>query len=219
MKKLLVIQVAAFGHAWARAAWCAHGGRPAAAPARAGFSALTCTAQASLRTGLAPGAHGVVANGFFDPLLRRAAFWEQSCALVQGPRIWQTFRDRGGTVGLTFFQQSLGEPVDLLFSPAPIHTHGGGMIMGCYAGRMAWRPASPRMPRRLRLSQYWGRWPRSSPRSGSPKPSPAARRAGRAGPALHLPAAWIMTFSVSAGAPAQPARPPAVHAELERLLP
>lgn len=157
MKKMLVIQVAAFGHVWA----ARHGVRAVAGlplrPLAPVFPALTCTAQASLRTGLAPAAHGMVANGLFDPLLRRAAFWEQSCALVQGPRIWQTFRDRGGTVGLTFFQQSLGEPVDLLCSPAPIHTHGGGMIMGCYGwpdgveARLAAHAGGA-----FRLSQYWG---------------------------------------------------------------
>lgn len=157
MKKMLVIQVAAFGHVWA----ARHGVRAVAGlplrPLAPVFPALTCTAQASLRTGLAPAAHGMVANGLFDPLLRRAAFWEQSCVLVQGPRIWQTFRDRGGTVGLTFFQQSLGEPVDLLCSPAPIHTHGGGMIMGCYGwpdgveARLAAHAGGA-----FRLSQYWG---------------------------------------------------------------
>lgn len=157
MKKLLVIQVAAFGHAWA----VRHGVRAVAGlplrPLEPVFPALTCTAQATLRTGLAPAAHGMVANGFFDPLLRRAAFWEQSSALVQGPRIWQTFRDRGGTVGLTFFQQSLGEPVDLLLSPAPIHTHGGGMIMGCYGlpGDVEARLAA-HAGGSFRLSRYWG---------------------------------------------------------------
>ena len=157
MKKLLVIQVAAFGHAWA----VRHGVRAVAGlplrPLAPVFPALTCTAQATLRTGLMPAAHGMVANGFFDPLLRRAAFWEQSCALVQGPRIWQTFRDRGGTVGLTFFQQSLGEPVDLLFSPAPIHTHGGGMIMGCY-GQPSGLEArlTAHAGGAFRLNRYWG---------------------------------------------------------------
>jgi hypothetical protein len=121
------------------------------------FPALTCTAQAAARTGLPPAAHGMVANGFFDPVLRRPAFWEQSSALVGGPRVWDGFRARGGTVGLAFLQQSLGEQVDWLVSPAPIHTHGGGMMMGCYskpaalAARLA---AAARRP--FRLSRYWG---------------------------------------------------------------
>ena len=157
MRKLLVIQVAGLGYAFT----ARHGVREIAGlplrPGRPVFPALTCTAQASLRTGLPPGGHGMVANGFFDILLRKPRFWEQSAALVQGARVWDAFRDRGGTVGLFFFQQSLGEKVDQLVSPAPIHLHGGGMLMGCasmpeglYAGmaRAAGRP--------FRLRQYWG---------------------------------------------------------------
>ena len=35
-------------------------------------------------------------------------------------------------MGVYFFQQSLGEAADEIVSPAPIHTHGGGMIMATY---------------------------------------------------------------------------------------
>ena len=59
-------------------------------------------------------------------------FWEQSAALVEGPRIWDDFRARGGKVGLMFWQQSMGETVDLIVTPAPIHKHSGGMIQSCY---------------------------------------------------------------------------------------
>ena len=157
MKKLLVIQTAALGHEFA----VRHGVRTVGGsdvrPLRTVFPALTCTAQATLRTGLPPAEHGMVANGFFDVALRRALFWEQSSALVSGPRIWDAFRDRGGSVALAFFQQSLGERVDQLISPAPIHTHGGGMIMGCYsrpvdfAARLEQCAGHP-----FRLHQYWG---------------------------------------------------------------
>ena len=46
--------------------------------------------------------------------LRKVLFWEQSATLVEGPRIWEDFRARGGTVGLMFWQQSMGEEVDLV---------------------------------------------------------------------------------------------------------
>ena len=157
MNKLLVIQVAALGYDFAER----HGVREIAGlplrPMMPVFPALTCTAQASLRTGASPAAHGMVANGFLDPLLRKPVFWEQSSELVAGERIWEKFRAQGGLVGVTFFQQSLGENVETLLSPAPIHTHGGGMIMGCYSkpeplhARLA---ATARRP--FRLSQYWG---------------------------------------------------------------
>jgi len=157
MKKLLVIQTAALGYAFAaRHGLRAIGGLPARA-LQPVFPALTCTAQATLRTGLTPAEHGLVANGFFDTTLRKACFWEQSSALVGGPRIWDAFRSRGGTVALAFFQQSLGERVDQLVSPAPIHTHGGGMIMGCYSRPADFAARLTQCAKRpFRLHQYWG---------------------------------------------------------------
>ncbi|NOY81628.1 MAG: alkaline phosphatase family protein [Kiritimatiellaeota bacterium] len=121
------------------------------------FPALTCPAQASFRTAAGPALHGVVANGRFDRVLCRADFWEQSAALVAGARIWDGFRQRGGRVGMLFWQQSLGERVDLVLSPAPIHKHGGGMIEDCYSQppdlypRLCDRVGGP-----FRLRSYWG---------------------------------------------------------------
>ena len=157
MKKLLVIQVAGLGHGFAVRHGATTLGGGAIRPMRPVFPALTCTAQASLRTGLPPARHGMVANGFFDTTLRKPMFWEQSSALVSGERFWGGGRARGGTVGMMFFQQSLGEAVDFLVSPAPIHTHGGGMIMDCYS-------TPPGLQQRLtrhgggpfRLHRYWG---------------------------------------------------------------
>ena len=133
MKKLLVIQVAGLGHAFAARHGLREVGGCAVRPLEPVFPALTCTAQATLRTGLPPSGHGMVANGFFEAALRKPLFWEQSAGLVGGTRVWERFRANGGTVGLLFFQQSLGESVDQWLSPAPVHTHGGGMIMGCHS--------------------------------------------------------------------------------------
>jgi len=125
--------------------------------ARPEFPALTCPAQATLRTALPPDRHGIVFNGTFNRALRRPFFWDQSAGLVAGSRIWHGFRARGGTVGLLFWQQSLGEDVELILSPAPIHKHHGGMIDTCYS-----RPAPlyPRLVeavgRPFRLRDYWG---------------------------------------------------------------
>lgn len=157
MKKLLVIQAAGLGYDFATRHGVREIGGCAVRALQPVFPALTCTAQATLRTGLPPARHGLVANGFFDSTLRKPWFWEQSSALVSGPRIWDAFRSRGGTVALAFFQQSLGENVDQLISPAPIHTHGGGLIDDCYSqpadlyARLAQRAGGP-----FRLHRYWG---------------------------------------------------------------
>ncbi len=95
------------------------------------FPGLTCPVQATMRTALPPSGHGIVANGFFSLEQWRPLFWEQSSRLIGGPRIWNGFRRRGGIVGQLFIQQSLGQDADILYSPAPIHRHRGGMIRGC----------------------------------------------------------------------------------------
>ena len=155
MKKLLVIQVAGLGYDFMLKQGAPSCGTPSALKPL--FPALTCTAQATLRTGHAPAQHGMIANGFFDTTLRKPLFWEQSSALIEGQRFWEPFRVRGGTVALLFLQQSLGESADALISPAPIHTHGGGMIMSCYSQPDTLYPRLQKsVGRPFKLQHYWG---------------------------------------------------------------
>ena len=149
-KKLLVIDIAAFG-------WNLVSHLPEFRPAQAVWPALTCTAQASFRTAATPGAHGIVANGLFFKDLTKVLFWEQSATLCAGPRIWDGFRARGGTVGLMFWQQSMGENVDLIATPAPIHKHSGGMIQSCYTQPAALEQRlNEAIGRPFNLMNYWG---------------------------------------------------------------
>ncbi len=134
------------------------------APAPSVFPAVTCVAQASLRTGLAPAEHGMVSNGVWMADLCKPMFWEQSARLVKGKRVWDDLRAAGGKVGLFFFQQSLGESVDTLVSPAPIHKHGGGMIMSCYTKPTGVNSVLEDLYGRFPLWRYWG--PFASPTVG-----------------------------------------------------
>ena len=127
-------------------------------PRESVFPAVTCVAQASLRTGQTPAGHGMVSNGWWSEDLRRPLFWEQSARLVKGERVW------GRSTGVFFFQQSLGEDVELLISPAPIHKHGGGMIMGCYTKPAGMTDVLVRLAGRFPLWRYWG--PLASPKVG-----------------------------------------------------
>jgi hypothetical protein len=155
-KKLLIIQVAGLGQAFAQRHGICCGGRPLR-PMQAPFPAITCPVQAAFRTASPVAAHGVVANGRYDRVLRRTSFWEQSAAQVAGPRIWEAFRQQGGRVGLLFWQQSLGERADLILSPAPIHKHHGGMVDDCYGKPAALYPRlCQAVGRPFRLLRYWG---------------------------------------------------------------
>lgn len=163
-KRLVIVQVAGLGHEFLThsigTSWNGLSFQPIASV----FPAVTSTVQASFRTASPPSQHGMVANGLFQRDLRRALFWEQSSALVSGPRIWDAYRKRGKRVALLFWQQSLGEDVDMLLSPAPIHKHGGGLVQSVYS-----KPAGlyadlcRRIGRRFQLHRYWG--PIASPAS------------------------------------------------------
>lgn len=163
-QKILVVQVAALS--WdimkSNDAVALHGLN--FSPIDSVFPAVTCTAQASFRTATAPAQHGMTANGLFNKQLKKVLFWEQSASQIAGSRIWDNFRKNGNTVGMMFWQQILGESVDLIISPAPIHKHHGGMIQNCYS-----KPADvysfleDKMKRSFNLLGYWG--PLASPKS------------------------------------------------------
>ncbi len=187
MKKLLLLSIAAMGeellrtHGISSLAGCHIRGIKPVTPA------VTCVAQATLRTGLRPQAHGMTANGLFNRETLTSHFWTQSAKLVKGPRLWDNFRARGGRVGLYFFQQSLGETVDEVVSPAPIHTHGGGMIMATY--QMPERVLGMDNP--LPLYRYWG--PLASPKVGRNIVSALIQRIRR-GDAPELLCAYLPTL-------------------------
>ena len=122
------------------------------------FPSVTCVAQASLRTGLKPSEHGMISNGYWSETLQKPIFWEQSCKLVKGERTWSK------NSGVFFFQQSLGEDVELIVSPAPIHKHGGGMIMSCYTKPTGMAEVLVKLCGKFPLWRYWG--PLASPKVG-----------------------------------------------------
>ncbi len=163
-KKLLIIQAAALSQATA----LAHPldvGDVSFSPVATITPAVTCTVQASFRTASPPGEHGMIANGLYHRNLAKVMFWEQSSRQVAGERIWSEFRRAGGTVGMMFWQQSIGEDVDWILSPAPIHKHHGGMVDTCYA-----KPADlyerlcKAVGRPFKLRHYWG--PMASTKAG-----------------------------------------------------
>ena len=128
------------------------------APKASVFPAVTCVAQATLRTGLSPSEHGMISNGYWSETLRKPIFWEQSCRLVKGERVWSK------NSGVFFFQQSLGEDVELIVSPAPIHKHGGGMLMSCYTKPTGMAEVLTKLCGKFPLWRYWG--PLASPKVG-----------------------------------------------------
>ncbi|MBU2515686.1 alkaline phosphatase family protein [bacterium] len=120
------------------------------------FPDVTCTVQATLKTGKPPSDHGIICNGYFNRELRKTYFWEQSSQLISGERWFQQGRKTGKTVGITFVQQSLGEEVDIVFSPQPIHKHHGGMIFDSLTLPSELKESLRSRLGKFPLFKYWG---------------------------------------------------------------
>lgn len=155
--RLLVVQIAALGYDFLERTAGTRWSGLQFQPADSVFPALTCSVQGTVRTGLPPARHGMVFNGVFLPKLRRPSFWEQSSALVEGRRVWEGFRSNGGTVGMLFWQQSLGEDVDVLLSPWPVHKHGGALVDTTHSVPASlYASLRGTLGRPFRLRDYWG---------------------------------------------------------------
>lgn len=129
-RKILSLQCAGFGHNLLELHPQAWAGLPLAfTPLTPLFPAVTCTAQATIRTAETAEQHGIVANGRYDHDACRVEFWSQSARLVKGPRIWENTPFR---TAMLFHQQSLGERCAIVVNPAPVHKHHGGMIQACH---------------------------------------------------------------------------------------
>ena len=98
--------------------------------------AVTCTAQASLLTGLPPQGHGVVGNGWFFRDTGEVRFWQQSNALIQAEPLYVTARrqlaERGRSfkVAKLFWWFNQGAAVDLGVTPKPYYASDGNKAFG-----------------------------------------------------------------------------------------
>jgi len=105
------------------------------APLAPAFPAVTCTAQASLLTGLPPRGHGIVANGWYFRDLAEIFFWRQSNRLVAGEKIWESARRAipGFSCAQLFWWYNMYAAVDYAVTPRPIYPADGRKIPGLYS--------------------------------------------------------------------------------------
>jgi predicted AlkP superfamily pyrophosphatase or phosphodiesterase len=111
------------------------GKRGARAPMSTVLPAVTCSAQATMLTGLAPSGHGAVGNGWLERASGEIAFWRQSNALVAGEKLYEAARARlaGFTCAKLFWWWNLGAAVDWSVTPRPFYPADGRKIPAIYA--------------------------------------------------------------------------------------
>jgi predicted AlkP superfamily pyrophosphatase or phosphodiesterase len=96
--------------------------------------AVTCSVQSSMLTGLAPRAHGVVGNGWYNRELAEVQFWKQSNHLVRGEKVWEAARRRDPSVTTAnlFWWFNMYSSVDYSVTPRPMYKADGRKLPDCY---------------------------------------------------------------------------------------
>ena len=129
----------------------------------ADLPAVTCSVQASMLTGAVPARHGIVGNGWFDRELGEVHFWKQSNRLVQGPKLWDTLRERAGAAGRprpsvanTFWWFNMGSDVDVAVTPRPQYRADGRKVPDCWTHPAALRDELQAELGPFPLFRFWG---------------------------------------------------------------
>ena len=97
--------------------------------------AVTCSAQATMLTGLAPSVHGAVGNGWYMRETGEAALWRQANALLSGEKLYEAVKrlDPAATTAKIFWWWNMGAAVDLAVTPRPFYPADGRKIPAIYA--------------------------------------------------------------------------------------
>ena len=120
--------------------------------------AVTCTAQSTMLTGLAPSGHGVVGNGWHDRALGEVHFWKQSNRLVAGEKVWETARRIAPsfTAANICWWYAMHASTDAMLTPRPIYKADGRKIPDCLTTPAPLRGELQAKLGQFPLFRYWG---------------------------------------------------------------
>jgi predicted AlkP superfamily pyrophosphatase or phosphodiesterase len=128
------------------------------APMAAVLPAVTCTAQATMLTGLPPSGTGIVGNGWYFRDLGEVLLWRQHNRLVQGEKVWDAARAvaPGYTVANICWWYAMGADTDWTVTPRPIYYADGRKEPDCYTRPPALHDELEAHLGPFPLFTYWG---------------------------------------------------------------
>ena len=120
--------------------------------------AVTCSAQSTYLTGLAPAGHGAVANGWYDRELAEHHFWKQSNHLVHGAKLWEKLRAGrpGFTCAKLFWWYNMYSTADWSITPRPLYPADGRKIFDITSHPLGIRDEIKRDLGSFPFSEFWG---------------------------------------------------------------
>ena len=132
--------------------------RGAQRPLETVLPAVTCSVHATFTTGLTPGGHGAVANGWYFRDLAEVWLWRQSNHLVQGEKVWEAARrrDPGFTCAKMFWWYNMYASVDYSVTPRPLYPADGRKLPDIYAEPPELRDELSAALGTFPLFHFWG---------------------------------------------------------------
>jgi predicted AlkP superfamily pyrophosphatase or phosphodiesterase len=120
--------------------------------------AVTCTAQSTYFTGLAPSGHGCVANGWFDRELSEHHFWKQSNHVVHGKKLWERARELrpGFTCAKLFWWYNMYSTADWSITPRPMYPADGRKFFDVYSHPSSIRDEIKKTLGDFPFPAFWG---------------------------------------------------------------
>ncbi len=120
--------------------------------------AVTCSVQATFLTGLPPGDHGAVANGWLFRDLYEIWLWRQSNQLLSGERVWDAgkTRDLRFTCANMFWWFNMASSADYAVTPRPCYKADGRKLPDCYAQPSSLRDELTAKLGPFPLFSFWG---------------------------------------------------------------
>ena len=103
-------------------------------PVREVLPAVTCTAQASMLTGVLPQQHGIVGNGWLYRDTMEVRFWQQSNHLLQAEPLYVTAKKRNPSFRCAklFWWFNQGADVAISVTPKPHYGVDGNKVFGIH---------------------------------------------------------------------------------------
>ncbi len=124
--------------------------------------AVTCTAQATLLTGVLPNKHGVVANGWLFHSTNEVRFWQQCNRLIQAEPVYETARALANAQNKEFKSAKLfwwfnqGAAVDISVTPKPHYAVNGDKAFGITGSPPEIAEGLERLYGKFPFSAFWG---------------------------------------------------------------
>ena len=124
--------------------------------------AVTCSAQATILTGVPPSRHGIVGNGWYVRDSGEVRFWQQSNALIEAEPLYATARRRAADRGRAFRAAKLfwwfnqGAAVDFSVTPKPFYAADGNKAFGIHGTPFGLTDRLEKTLGRFPFPTFWG---------------------------------------------------------------